>query len=117
MATKATPKDLQQPVVPTTATITIQQFGTYVGSSMDRKGGTRARVVTYKRQIHQRRSGVLTIANSSKHYRFAAQPDIKSAFLLIATIPLQGNRVINILIEAIYQAYLNIIADTQQVGA
>jgi len=102
----------------TTAEVYGQDFeaGVYAGSSMDSRAGVATRVAAHEYFARKREKGLnlLRDAMLSEHYRFTGRSGVQSQFFLIAQIPYTCTlgKSASLLIEAVIQAYLNLVQQT-----
>ena len=93
------------------------ETGVYVGSTMNSKGGFAERIHGHNHAARKVQAGSFDPRTQTKHYRFIGREGVNSMFLLLALIPLKtpAGKLLSLLLEAIFQAYLNIVADTELV--
>ena len=86
----------------------------YGASSSNNETGVRTRISQHNNNIHQRLAGVVTTKNPARQYDFMGREVVQNLFVVLASIPSRtaDARILSPLLEALVQAYLNIVTPT-----
>ncbi len=93
------------------------EVGVYGGSSFNKEAGIKTRITQHDYEIRKRLAGVVTSKNGTRKYDFMGRDGVQNLFVVLARIPLRTAeaRILSPLLEALVQAYLNLVTPTDKV--